>query len=153
MAKFWALLSAAPFPPTIFFIFVYSFLVVVFFRSHTVFIPPKFLYTAGSTSKWGTSVIFCWFLLILRKYDEIWHFFAVFRTRNCSIWMYSCTTNCYSTSWKQFIRVLRLKQWKSAEIELQEGHFCLFPAKTWHSVDTVWATVEVFGYAHHIMCS
>ena len=65
MAKFWALLSAAPFPPTIFFIFVYSFLVVVFFRSHTVFIPPKFLYTASCTSKLCTSVIFCQFWLIL----------------------------------------------------------------------------------------
>ena len=75
MAKFYALLRAALAPPTIFFIFVYSFPVVVFFRSHTVFIPQKFLYTASSTSKLGTSVIFCRFWLILKIFDEIWPFF------------------------------------------------------------------------------
>mgnify|MGYP001801491222 CR=1 FL=1 len=152
MGKFYALLRAALAPPTIFFIFVYSFPVVVFFRSHTVFIPQKFLYTASSTSKLGTSVIFCRFWLILRIFDEIWPFFPVMCTRNCWIWMCSCTTNWYSTIWKRFIHALQTKQWKTAKIELLDGHFCLFPAKTWHSTEWLWTRVPLLCYAHYIIC-
>ena len=51
LRKIRALFSATLVPPTIFFIFSYSFLLVVFSRSHEVFIPQKFLYTTGNRSK------------------------------------------------------------------------------------------------------
>ena len=84
MAKIYALLSAASSPPMIFFIFWYLLPLVVFSRSHMVFTPPKFLYSASFTSKWGTSVVFYWFWGFSMKFR---HFSPSFESENAE---YGC---------------------------------------------------------------
>ena len=55
-------------PPTIFFIFLYIVYLVISYIIHLASLPQKFLYSVGGTSKSTTSIIFCTFLHILKKF-------------------------------------------------------------------------------------